>query len=182
LSRNQIEAYKEFVRPYYADRDPAHDFRHVERIISRLESLSQGLPNTPCHARLYFLACFHELTSRLRREEMFREQTRIFLQNLGWTDAEIEELFRSLERHIKSPKTVEEKIIHDANFVEVLGAFGVAKAFTTGGVKGQSFETTAKFLEQYLDTIVFQTPVGKQLAEKRRTYVKEFLKQLRNEW
>jgi uncharacterized protein len=180
--KKQVEPYKKFVRPYYANRDPAHDSRHIERIISRLELLSEELPTPPRRDQLYFLACFHELWPRLRDDGMFRKQATAFLHNLGWNDREIEEAFRSLERHIKSPETVEEKIVHDANYVEILGAFGIAKAFTTGGAKGQSFEETAEILERFLNKVVFQTPVGKRLAEDGRAYVKEFLRRLRKEW
>lgn len=181
VTKEQVEPYREFVRPYYAGRDPAHNFRHIERIIGRLDLLSQGLPTPPRRELLWFLSCFHELSSRLRNDRMFRERVITFLRDLGWKDTEIEEAFRSLERHIKFPEIAEEKIVYDANYVEVLGAFGIAKAFTTGGAKGQSFEETAEFLDQYLDKIVFQTPVGKRLAEEGRAYVKEFLKRLRSE-
>jgi uncharacterized protein len=180
--KERIEPYKKFVRPYYENRDPAHDFQHIERIISLLDLLSKELPTPPCRDRLYFLACFHEVWSRLRDDAMLRQQTKAFLHNLGWNDSEIEEAFQSLERHIKSPETVEEKIVHDANYVEILGAFGIAKAFTTGGAKGQSFEETAEILERFLNKVVFQTPVGKRLAEEGRAYVKEFLRRLRKEW
>lgn len=66
---------------------------------------------------------------------------------------------------------------------QILGAFGIAKAFMTGGTKGQSLEETADIFEhQYLDKVIFQTPAGKQLAEERKNYTKEFLVRLRNEW
>jgi uncharacterized protein len=64
-----------------------------------------------------------------------------------------------------------------------LGAFGIAKAFTTGGAKGQSIEETASIFEQqYLDKVIFQTPVGKQMADERKNYTKEFLMRLHTEW
>lgn len=61
VTKEQIEPYKEFVRPYYTTRDPAHDLRHIERIISRLDLLSEGVSWPPRRDRLYFLACFHGL-------------------------------------------------------------------------------------------------------------------------
>jgi len=45
----------------------------------------------------------------------------------------------SLERHLDSPETVQEDIVHDANKVGIPGAFGVAKAFTMGAILGQSY-------------------------------------------
>jgi enhancing lycopene biosynthesis protein 2 len=62
---------------------------------------------------------------------------------LGWTAAETTEVLAALARHADGPVRVEERIVHDANAVEVLGAFGTAKAFTTGGALGQSYEQAA---------------------------------------
>ena len=42
-----VEPYKRFAQNYYIDRDTAHDFRHIERIISRLDYLSQDVASPP---------------------------------------------------------------------------------------------------------------------------------------
>jgi uncharacterized protein len=182
-SKNQIEPYKEFVKPHYAVKDPAHNFRHIERILSRLTVLSENLLQEICLEKLYFLACFHGLGKQLSRSDDFQNQVRLFLESLDWMSEDIEDGFQSLYRHLVNPQSIEEQIIHDANYIELLGAFGIAKAFTTGGAKGQSLEETANIFEhQYLDKVVFQTPVGKRLAEERKNYTKEFLTRLRNEW
>ncbi|MEM7594044.1 MAG: hypothetical protein AAF383_21470 [Cyanobacteria bacterium P01_A01_bin.83] len=181
MLKQQIEHYQRFAQPHYADRDSAHDFRHIERIISRLDLLSQEM-SSPNKALLYFIACFHGLKNRLREDELFRDEVRVFLQNLKWNEAEIEKALLSLQRHTNNPQTVEEQIVHDANYVELLGAFGIAKAFTTGGAWQQTYEQTADIFEyRYLDKITFVTPVGKRIAKQKRAYTKKFLKQLRSE-
>ena len=87
-----------------------------------------------------------------------------------------------MERHLDNPQTVEEAIVHDANYIELLGAFGIAKAFTTGGARKQTYQKTADIFEyQYLDKVAFLTPMGKQIAKEKRAYTKEFLNQLRSE-
>lgn len=179
----RVETYMAFVRPYHGSRDPAHDIRHIERIASRLEPLTEGMAPPPRRRLMCFLAAFHGLEERLGMDGAFRGRALRFLRGLGWSEAEIEEAFASLHRHIKCPRTAEEKIVHDANFLELLGAFGIAKAFTTGGARGQSYEETAAIYEQqYLDPVEFQTPVGRRLAEEGRAYAKAFLARLRQEW
>src|SRR5512135_1777978 len=145
--KEQLELYKDFVRPFYAARDVAHTFDHIERIIRRLDLLTAGISPAPRRDQLYFLACFHGLGARLNEDEMFRQETIVFLKNLGWTETEIPELFQSLERHLDSPETTEEEIVYDANKIEILGAFGVAKAFTMGAILGQTYEETADYFE-----------------------------------
>ena len=182
MNKYQVDLYKEFARPYYARKDPAHDFRHIEQILNRLTLLSEGVVPPPRLDRLYFLACFHGLDEPLRDNEQLREQVKTFLRNLDWTDEDIEEAFQSLERHLTDPQTSEERIVHDANYVELLGAFGIAKSFTTGGARGQSLRETADIFEhQYLDKVVFQTPAGQRLAEEGRAYAKRFIARLRSE-
>ena len=82
-----------------------------------------------------------------------------------------------------NPQSIEEKIVRDANYIEVLGALGIAKAFTTSGANGQAIEETADIFEhQHLDKVIFQTPAGKRLADEGKRCTKEFLARLRNEW
>ena len=182
MNRYELQPYLEFVRFLYDDRDPGHDFNHIKRITERLSILSADLITTLRDDLLYFLACFHGLWNKINTDYKFRENVRSFLINLGWNESNIDEGFICLERHLKSPKTVEEKVVHDANYMDLLGAFGVAKAFTTGGAKGQSYEETANIFEYgYLDKIEFLTPKGKVLAEEKKKYTKDFFKQLRSE-
>ncbi|MHC4862055.1 MAG: HD domain-containing protein, partial [Planctomycetota bacterium] len=144
MAMDDIEPYATFARPFYADKDPAHDFRHIERILGRLDALGKGMSPPPRPHRLHFLACFHGLGIRLRNDRAFRERVREFLGELGWSEVEADRGFACLWRHLEDPVTVEEKIVRDANYVELLGAFGVAKAFVTGGARGQSLEETAE--------------------------------------
>ena len=182
MQKLQIEPYRKFARSHYANKDAAHNFRHIERIIDRLDFLSRELSQQPNKALLYFIACFHGLEKNLRSDRAFRDRVESFLRKLNWTEAETKQGFQSLERHLSYPQTVEEMIVHDANYVELLGAFGIAKAFTTGGAYNQTYEETADILEQqYLDRVKFVTPMGKRLAEEKKAYTKEFLQQLRSE-
>ena len=183
MEQNRVELYTAFVRPHYAGRDAAHNFRHIERILGRLGMLAEGMQPAARPDNLYFLACFHGLRKRLGSDHAFYEETRAFLLSLGWPEPKIEENFESLARHLTKPVTVEEKIVHDANYLELLGAFGIAKAFTTGGARGQLIEESADIFEhQYLDKVEFQTPNGRRLAKEGREYAKEFLQRLRREW
>jgi uncharacterized protein len=182
MLKQQVKPYKEFVQDYYLDKDPAHNFRHIERIVSRLDFLSKEILPTPNKSLLYFLACFHGLEKNIRDDKSFYKQVRHFLLDLEWTETEIKRAFESLKRHTTKPQTVEEAIVHDANYVELLGAFGIAKAFTTGGARKQTYEETADIFEyQYLDKVVFLTPRGKRIAQEKKAYTKKFFKQLRSE-
>ncbi len=131
---------------------------------------------------LYFLASFHGLVQHIALSSDFLSRVQDFLGQLGWSQQEIMDGFCRLQRHLQSPLTVEEQIVHDANYVELLGAFGIAKAFTKGGAQGQSYEETADIFEyQFLDAVNFKTPTGRQVAAEKQAYAKDFLARLRAE-
>ena len=103
------------------------------------------------------------------------------MEGLGWVKSEIEVMLSLLESHLRDPKTVEEMMVHDANYYEIAGAFGIAKAFTVGGSHGQSYETTIERYERFLSRARFRTPYGRRNYEPRKFYVWEFLRKLRDE-
>jgi uncharacterized protein len=180
MDRDEVDPYLEFVRPHYAEKDPAHDFQHIKRIIRRLDVLSEG--SDPRLHLLYFLSCFHGMRDKIQNDSHFRDRMNELLKSLGWTSSEIDHAVTSLFRHTSDPQTTEEKIVCDANLMGRLGAFGIAKAFTTGGARGQSYEETADIFEyKNLDKIEFLTPMGQRVAKKGIAYAKAFLKRLRKE-
>ena len=179
---NEIEPYREFARPLYSDKDTGHDFRHIEMIISRLDELTDGLTPAPSPHKLNFLACFHGLGRRVHGEPELQDKTIAFLRDLGWEQEDIDAVFSSLLSHLTDPQTAEEMVVHDANYFEIVGALGIAKAFTVGGARGQTYEQTADIFESNLDRIVFRTPTGKRLYKTRKAYARDFLQKLKEEF
>ena len=180
--KSQFKPYADFARLNYDARDRAHDFGHIERMMGRLSMLSEGLEGVRPYM-LHFLTAFHGLWPFWHDDPKFPAKAISFLQELGWRESEIEEAATCLQRHLKDPQTVEEKVVHDANYMELLGAFGIAKAFTVGGSLGQTYEETAEIFEnRYLNVVKFCTPVGKRMAGEGMAYAKAFLTRLKNEW
>jgi uncharacterized protein len=181
MDKQNLELYKQFARPHYLHKKPPHNFAHIERILAQMDFLTQGLPEPRRH-RLYFLACFHGLDGRLQADGRFREAIRAFLRWLEWDEEEIEEIFTALQRHLKSPQSVEEKLVHDADSLERLGAWAIADSFTAGGTRGQTVEEILQLLSQSQQAQgVFQTPAGRHLAERRKRFMRTFLEELHAE-
>jgi hypothetical protein len=177
-----VDRLLRFVAPYYRGRDPAHDLIHIRRLLERLVPLSVGVDPAPRPHLLAFLACFHGMAGPLRDDRGCLEATRRLAAELGWTDEDGDAALEMVPRHLADPRTSEEQVVHDANSVELLGALGIAKAFTTGGARGQHYLETADIFEnEYLDRVVFRTPAGRALADRERPYAKAFLRKLRDE-
>jgi hypothetical protein len=129
---------------------------------------------------LWFLVAFHGLVPTLAWPG-FASSVEGLLVGLGWERRDIAEAFAGLRRHGAAPERLEEKLVHDANLIEVLGAFGVAKAFTKGGAERQSYEETLASFERNLAAADFATSVGRQRAEDGRRLAQQFVRQLRAE-
>ena len=180
MARGDLQTYLDYVRPHYEAKDVAHDIAHIMRICLRLDDLATGLA---VHDRplLHFLACWHGLADRIVGGSWFAEATRAFLREDGWTDDDIDTAFVALVRHSSSPVTVEERIVHDASAIELMGAFGIAAAFTQGGAEGRSFEETMVAHQRFLERTDFKTPRGQELSLGGREFARKFFARLRSE-
>lgn len=140
-----IDFYIDFVRPLYAGKDAAHDFRHIERMISRCGDLAEGLEPPPCPHKLNFLACFHGLGPQIASDPELRAKTVAFLRDLGWARTDVNAALSSLATHLSEPQTSEEMIVYDANYFEVTGAFGSQRHSSQAGREGKPMSGQWKY-------------------------------------
>lgn len=109
-------------------------------------------------------------------------------------------------RETVHPLTLEGKIVQDANFLDTLGAIGVARHFASGGYYGRPiYDPSVKVREKlskdeyehqkqkgtsinnfYEKTFrivaLLNTPTAKKIAEEKARYIKHFVEQFMNEW
>lgn len=101
-------------------------------------------------------------------------------------------------------KTLEAKIVFDADKLDAMGAIGIARTFAYGGHQNRAIyepslkPTNHKTFEEYKDsrshTInhfyekllllkgLMQTETGKKLARRRHKYMEAYLEEFYNEW
>jgi len=97
------------------------------------------------------------------------------------------------------PKTLEARILQDADRLDIIGAIGIARVFTRGGwsntpihdpkikpkaqYDGKSKTSTNHIQEKLLKIkATINTKTAKKIADERHTYVEQFLKRLLREW
>ena len=131
---------------------PAHDIDHVMRVYNLCLKLAKYEPDVHLDV-LKTAALLHDVA---RTEEdkaghshvmnvdhavLGAEMSVNILRELGYSEEKIEQVKHCIVVHRfrgnSPPKTIEAKILSDADKLDVLGATGIARSFTIGGECGQ---------------------------------------------
>jgi uncharacterized protein len=127
----------EQARSWYEEHDPVHGFDHAMRVYALAEELG-----TEMNADLDVLraaALLHDASgaapgeggTRGSHEQVSANFARRVLLDEGWEEAKIAAVEHCIRTHRfrnqESPQTLEAKILFDADKLDVVGAFGVAR-------------------------------------------------------
>jgi uncharacterized protein len=204
------EKLRQLADPYHDGMGGCHGPDHTERVhktalhIGRLMGAKLDV--------LSAAALLHDIGRRYETREQGKvchaekgaELAREIFAKLDFTPARIEEIAHCIEAHRYRgdmiPKTLEAKILYDADKLDSIGAVGIGRAFLFAGQTGAklhnesdvdildckpySKEDTAyrefKFkMSKIKDRM--QTPEGKRLAEERHGFMEVFFERLERE-
>lgn len=205
---NTIEKCELLVKDIYNQFDASHDFQHIERVRKNARIISQDEGDV--RTDLIELAVLLHDVSDIKysgKEGKAKENSILDELDLPLRDRQqIVEIIESVSfsgGHEKEAKTIEAKIVRDADRLDAIGAVGIARTFAYGGAKGRklydwsesarmsmseseyrSKETASvtHFYEKLLllkDLMVTET--GKKLALQRHEYMLAFIDQLKLE-
>lgn len=158
----------EEARNWYPAQDPVHGFDHVERVLGMALRLGRALD-----ADLEILqaaALLHDAAGavpmagaeserRATHEQASAAFARTVLVERGWETDRIEAVTHCIRAHryrsAETPETLEAKILYDADKLDVLGAFGIARTIGYAVQAGQpiyakpstQFEATGEGIE-----------------------------------
>jgi uncharacterized protein len=163
----------------------AHSYQHVDRVLriatflARKEAANVELVQigTLLHDIGWTLGQPHSETGAKLASEILKE--------IGYPQEESEKIVRIILRHCLDFKdkleTLEEKVVWDADKIDLLGAVGIARAFHWGGRK--PFETVVKYcFEEGIPIYsMLNTATAKMIAMKRHRRTVAFLSALEEE-
>ena len=185
--------------------DPAHDFDHIMRVYHNAQKI---LKKEKAKKKLVLTAVLlHDIVSYPKSDKQSKnssidsaKKAKILLKKYNFTDEEIVIISDAIRDHSfsqkKLPKTIEGKILQDADRLDALGAIGIARVFATGGSLKRPFYnpddpfckkrnpddkiwTVDHFFTKLLKLeSLMNTKSGKEEAKKRTRILKEFLTQL----
>ena len=190
------------------ENDPAHDFEHTIRVYKNAKKICK---KEKANEKLVLSAALlHDIVSYPKSDKRSKTssiksatKSKQILEKLDFSKEEIAIISDAIRDHSfsqnKIPKTLEGKILQDADRLDALGAIGIARVFATGGSLKRPFYnindpfckkripddktwTVDHFFQKLLKLeSLMNTKSGKAEAKKRTKIIKEFLNQLKQE-
>ncbi len=190
--------------------DGAHDLSHLERVWKAANGMLAHHPEAD--PAIVMAACYlHDLVNlpknhpdRPRASTMSAAQAVQALRAIGYPEARLERVSHAIEAHSYSaniaPRTIEARIVQDADRLDALGPVGLARMFHIGGQLGRALAHpsdpmgarrelddgayTLDHIELKLVRIAgtMQTEGGRHLAAARLDWIRRFRDEFVAEW
>ena len=190
------------------ENDSAHDFEHMMRVYKNAQKLCKKEKVTEklvlCAVLLHDIVSYPKSDKRSKNSSIdSAKKAKIILKRYNFTENEIIIISDAIRDHSfsqkKTPKTIEGKILQDADRLDALGAIGIARVFATGGslkrpfyyiddpfCKKRNADDKTRTLDHFFQKLLkleflMNTKSGKIEAKKRTRILNEYLKQLKQE-
>jgi uncharacterized protein len=188
--------------------DPAHDISHVKRVVKNASYLTDIEQSNPIITTAS--AWLHDCVSVAKNSDMRSQASRLaatdaiaFLSSTEFPKQWLDDVHHAIEAHSFSAniptRTLEAKIVQDADRLEALGAIGIARCLLTGGSMGariynpddpfcrqrepddRNYSIDHFYRKLFTLPDTMQTQAGRDEAHLRADYMRGFLKQFENE-
>ena len=177
-----------YIKALFAGNADGHDAEHSLRVYKNALAIASGYPE--CDLLFISLASLlHDVDDHKLFQTENNANARAFLEKQGVSESTIERIVMIInsvsfsKNKGKTPDTLEGKIVQDADRLDAMGAIGIARTFAYGGKKGRSLEDSVQhFYDKLLllrDTL--NTDEARVLADKRHTFMEQFLEELKEE-
>ncbi|HEY5558248.1 MAG TPA: HD domain-containing protein [Steroidobacteraceae bacterium] len=188
--------------------DPAHGLVHLRRVVATAVRLAteEGARIDIVLPAAWLHDCVHvakDSPDRPLASHLAAAHAISFLQQAGYPSEALPEIAHAIEAHSYSagipPRTVEAKVVQDADRLDALGAIGIARCIAVGAALGRSlYEPDDPFCERrqpddsgasvdhfYTKLLklagTMQTAAGRREAGRRTAFIHAFIEQLRSE-
>ena len=196
-----------FLKAQIAD-DAAHDQAHIRRVVKSAVQLAE-IENADLNvvvpaAWLHDCVVVPKDSPQRSHASRLAAETAVFhLQSINYPAQYLDAIAHAIEAHSFSagipPRTVEAKVVQDADRLDAIGAIGIARCFMVGNSMGTTIynETDPFCVERQPDDRLFsvdhfytklftlvdtmQTEAGREDAKRRTAFMRDFLAQLGSE-
>jgi uncharacterized protein len=205
---NELLYIKKYVKRIYAKNDPAHDFEHIMRVYKNAEKICK---TEESNKKLVLISVLlHDIIKKSETDKRTKSSSALsasksikILEKLKFSDNDISIVSEAIRNHSftknKISKSIEGRILQDADRLDAIGAIGIARVFSVSGAKNRQFyEPSDPFsknrkmndkkwaLDHFFKKLlllenVMNTKTGKIEAKKRTIVLKNYLDSLKKE-
>ena len=197
----KIEKLRGLVKRKMQDYVSGHDYLHVQRVVNIAKKLAKAQEKKGekvdwhalesailLHALGYFV--FPKDKRKALKESV--RLARKMLKDANYEEGEISKICDIIEDHRFSPKSIEEKILHDSEIIDSIGAIGIARVFERSGdikqpmyVLGNEKSPEGGFgyilnvLAKEADELILED--SKKMAKRRQKFLNSFIVNMERE-
>lgn len=188
--------------------DVAHDLEHIRRVVANARALAaaEGADLAVVLPAAWLHDCVivpKDSPQRAQASRLAAAQAIEWLQAWGWPAERLPEIAQAIEAHSFSagiaPRTVEAKVVQDADRLDALGAVGLARCLMLGGAMGRPLyvpadpfcerrppDDAASGVDHFYTKLLklegtMQTAAGRAEAGRRTEVLRQFLTELKRE-
>ena len=205
---NELLYIKKYVKRIYAKNDPAHDFEHIMRVYKNAEKICK---TEKSNKKLVLISVLlHDIIKKSETDKRTKSSSSLsasksikILKKLKFSDNDISIVSEAIRNHSFTKnnisKSIEGRILQDADRLDAIGAIGIARVFSVSGAKNRQFyEPSDPFsknrkindkkwaLDHFFKKLLLlenmmNTKTGKAEAKKRTKVLRNFLISLKKE-
>ncbi|HLR51345.1 MAG TPA: HD domain-containing protein [Candidatus Avamphibacillus sp.] len=194
--RRQLREIRKFIYSKFHHDETGHDFYHMARVaeMAKLISISENADSFICEVAGWVHDIGDHKLFNHPNEEI--EKMKVFLKSIHINNKQIAQINDAIKdvsfsKGNLTPKTLEGKIVQDADRIDAIGAIGIARTFAYGGANGQLIyhpvDKEGTSIQHFYDKLLklkdsINTSTGAKMAEERHLILKNFLEQFFHEW
>lgn len=194
MQQKQLEQIDKYVRKIFTHDETGHDYYHMKRVANMAKeiAISENANVFICEAA----GLLHDIGDHKLFSDPVKEKKKMitYLQSINLSTEHITAVNIAIENisfsRGKVPRSLEGKIVQDADRLDAIGAIGIARAFAYGGSKGNLiFADTRKgtTIEHFYDKLLklkdlMHTRLAKEMALKRHAIMENYLTEFFKEW
>ena len=192
-----IKKAMEFAKSVFALDASGHDFDHTMRVCRMAVRIAEEEGADTDIVAL--AALLHDVDDRKLSPQTYEHKDRAvgFLRQNGMDEANVRRIVQiiseiSFSAGNGTPSTLEGCCVQDADRLDALGAIGIARTFAFGGSRGRRIHDPegvdqGSSIQHFYDKLLLlkdrmNTFAGKQLAQQRDSYLRNFLEEFYAEW
>ena len=178
----------EYIKELFEGNSDGHDADHTLRVYKNAMLIAKGEENCDLYT-IALAALLHDVDDYKNFSTENFANARKFLKEHGISQDKEDEICSIIDsvsfskNRGNSPRTLEGKIVQDADRLDAIGAIGIARTFAFGGKHERSLDSSIEHFHEKLLLLkdMMNTKTATEIALKRHDFMLKFLKEYKEE-